>query len=259
MPCLTRLTKLGYNGTEVTHRTYNRFGDCVEIFNEITQDVGIEVVSYVLKMDFDEVATNAALLDHFTHLAGFIHAIGGSYVIMEQGLLARWNANPEEQLNHFERFVTDFAGICTDADVELIYHPTPDSFIRTPEMMDRVVELAYPLGCRICFDICDFMQMGVHPLQFLKKYLDAVRIIHFNDMKILKGKKAWMINLPEKTLIGQGKVDLKSIWIYLQAMEYKGWIVVDCPLSTTMRKGIDATTHFLTKEMEVFLTNTPEE
>ena len=74
VPCLTRLTKLGYNGIEVTHRTYNSFGDRVEIFNEITQDVGIEVVSYVLKMDFDEVATNAALLDHFTHLAGFIHA-----------------------------------------------------------------------------------------------------------------------------------------------------------------------------------------
>lgn len=256
VPCLTRMTKLGYNGVEVTNRTFDSFVDRVEIFKEITEDVGIEVISYELKLDFDEVVADAALLDRFTRLAGFIHDIGGKFVIIEQGLKPEWKCDVDAQLSHFERILTDFSGICSDCGVELILHPTPDSFIRTPEIMGRVVELIYPLGCRVCFDVCNFMTMGIHPIRFIKKYFDAIRIVHLNDMKILKGKKTWTLNPPEKALLGQGKVDLKSVWLYLQAMEYKGWIIVECPMGVPMKKGLETTTNYLTKEMEVFLTNT---
>ena len=86
------------------------------------------------------------------------------------------------------------SGICADTGIQLVYHPTPDSFISSPEIMDRMVELIYPLGARICLDVCDFLLMGIHPIEFMKNYFDAVSIIHMNDMKILKGKKSWMIN-----------------------------------------------------------------
>lgn len=256
VPCLTKMTSSGYNGIEITAKTFENFGDRVEILKEITRDVGIEVVSYVLKMDFDQVAANSAQLDQFTRLAGFVRHVGGTYIIVEQGFRAQWQSDVEGQLVHFERVITDFSGICADNNVELIYHPTPDSFIRTTEVMDRVVELIYPLGCRICFDIGDFLTMGVHPIQFMQKYLDAIRVIHLNDIKILKGKKAWMLHPPEKMVLGQGKVDLKSIWLFLQAMEFKGWIVAESPSGLEKLSGIDVTTQYLNRELEVFLTNT---
>ncbi len=254
--CLTKLTQMGYDGIEVTNGTYVSFGDRVQILREIIDDVGIKLVSYVLKLDFDEVAENHTLLDHFSRLADFVHKLKGKYVIVEQGLPCTWQTDVEEQLNHFEKVITDFAGICADNNVELVFHPTHDSFIRTPEMLDRVVELIYPLGCRICFDVCSFMSMGVHPIQFLKKYFDAVRVIHLNDMKILKGKKAWMINPPNQTLLGDGKVDLKAVWLFLQAMEYKGWIIIDNPPKTSLEEGMDRVTKYLNSNLEIYLTNT---
>lgn len=254
--CLTQMTRLGYNGIEVTDQTFQHYGDRVEIFREIADDVGIQVISYELKMDFDQVVKDATLLDHFTRLAGFIQAIGGKYVIVEQGLRPDHKVEEKERLASFERFLTDFSGICSDCGVELIFHPTPDSFISGPDIMNRVVELIYPLGCRICFDISNTMLMGVHPIQFLKKYFDAIKIVHMNDMKILKGKKAWVLTLPEPCMLGDGKVDLRSIWLVLQAMEYKGWIVVECPDGTPLKEGLEKTTGYITKDMEVFLTNT---
>lgn len=255
VPCLTKLTKMGYNGVEVTQNTYEHYSDRVDILHEIINDVGIEVVSYVLKMNFNELASDFSILDQFQKVADFIKAIGGKYIIIEQGLSVENDPDTEVQLSEFERAVTDFSGICKDSGIELIYHPTPDSFVTGSDMMDRIVELIYPLGARICFDVCDFMKMGIHPIQFMKKYFDAISIVHLNDMKILKGKKSWMINEPVQTLLGQGKVDINSIWLFLQAMEYKGWIVAQCPEGSTLGKDVDKTTQFINKDMEVFLTN----
>lgn len=253
--CLTRVTKLGYNGVEVTGRTYREYADRIEILKEITDDVGIDITSYVLPLNFHDLARDSTLLDHFQRLASFIQKVGGSYIIIEQGLKPEWKPNEEDQLQDLERYITDFAGICSDSDVELIFHPTPQSFIRTPDMLERVVELIYPLGSRICFDICSLLQMGVHPIQFMKKYFDAIKVVHFNDMKIIKDKKGTSYQLPEKMLLGKGRVDLESIWLYLQAMEYKGWVIAEVPEHADLQQGIDTTTDYFSKSLEVFLTN----
>lgn len=255
VPCLTKLTRLGYNGVEVTFNTYENYSDRLTILKEIVDNVGIEIVSYVLKMDFNELAKDFSILDQFQRVADFIQDIGGKYIIIEQGMKVEWEPDVETQLVEFERAITDFSGICADSGVQLVYHPTPDSFISSPEIMDRMVELIYPLGARICVDVCDFLLMGIHPIEFMKNYFDAVSIVHMNDMKILKGKKSWMINKPEKVILGQGKVDLKSIWVYLQANEYKGWIITECPPGSLIDEDVDKTTQFLNKDMEVFLTN----
>jgi len=255
IPCLTELTRQGFNGIEVTSDTYHNFSDRIGILKEIVHNVGIEIVSYVLKMDFSQLSTDSSLLDQFQRVANFIRSMGGQYIIIEQGMKAEWDPIVEDQLADFERMITDFAGICRESGVELVFHPTADSFIRSSEVMDRMVELTYPLGTRICMDVCEFMTMGIHPIQFMKKYFDAIRIVHFNDMKINKGKNSSVLFPPEKTVLGAGKVDLKSIWTYLQAMEYKGWIVIDCPHDTSMDKDIARVTRYLSKDLEVFLTN----
>lgn len=255
VPCLTKLTKLGYNGVEVTFNTYQNYSDRIAILKEIVDNVGIEIVSYVLKMDFNELAKDFSILDQFQRVADFVQDIGGKYIIIEQGMKVEWQPDIETQLIEFERAITDFSGICADSGVQLVYHPTPDSFISSSEILDRMVEIIYPLGARICMDVCDFLLMGIHPIEFMKNYFDAVSIIHLNDMKILKGKKSWMINKPEKAILGQGKVDLKSIWIYLQANQYKGWVITDCPKGSDLEEDIDKTTQYINKELEVFLTN----
>ncbi len=255
VPCLTKLTQLGYNGVEVTKKTFDNYSDRVDVLQEIINNVGIEVTSYVLKMNFNELVTDFSILDQFQDVVDFVKAVGGKFMIIEQGLDVEDNPDIEVQLSEFERAVTDFSGICKDSGVELIYHPTPNSFVTNSDIMDRVVELIYPLGARVCFDVCEYMKIGIHPIQFMKKYFDAISIVHLNDMKILKGKKSWMINEPVQTVLGQGKIDLKSIWLYLQAMEYKGWVVAQCPEEATLDEGVAKTTNFLNKDLEVFLTN----
>jgi sugar phosphate isomerase/epimerase len=253
--CLTRLTDLGYNGIEVTFKTFDNYADRVTILKEIVDNVGIEITSYVLKMDFNNLAKDSSILDQFQKVADFLQKMGGKYIILEQGLKATDDPDIHNQMAEFEKAITDFSGICADNNSELIYHPTPDSFITSPEMMNQVVELIYPLGTRICLDICDFITMGVHPIRFMDNYFDAVNIVHLNDMKILKGKKSWMINPPEKTHLGQGKVDLTGIWKYLQANEYKGWVIAECPPESSIDVDVDKATQFINKDMEVFLTN----
>jgi inosose dehydratase len=255
VPCLTRLTDLGYNGVEVTFNTFHNYSDRIIILKEIVDNVGIEIVSYVLKMNFGNLSKDSSILDQFQKVADFIQKMGGRYIIIEQGLPAENDPDTEVQFMDFERAITDFAGICSDSGAELIYHPTPDSFITSPEIMDQVVELIYPLGTRMCLDLSDFILMGIHPLQFMKDYFDAISIVHLNDMKILKGKKSWMINPPEKTLLGQGKVDIKGLWTYLQANQYKGWVIAECPEGSSMETDVDKTTQFINRDMEVFLTN----
>jgi inosose dehydratase len=256
VPCLTKLTDLGYNGVEVTFNTFDNYSDRITILKEIVDNVGIEIVSYVLRMNFSQLSKDSSILDQFQKVADFIRKMGGRYIILEQGLPCELNGNLSDQLLDFERAITDFSGICADSGVELIYHPTPDSFITSPEIMDQVVELIYPLGTRICLDFSDFILMGVHPLEFMKDYFDAISIIHLNDMKILKGKKSWMINPPEKTLLGQGKIDLTGLWTYLQAKQYKGWVIAECPLeSEDMMTDVDKTTQYINRDLEVFLTN----
>ena len=255
MPCLTRLTDLGYNGVEVTFNTFNNYADRIGILREIVDNVGIEIVSYVLKMDFNHLTKDSSILDQFQKVADFIHKMGGRYIILEQGMVAEADPDVEVQYSEFEKAITDFSGICADSGASLIYHPTPDSFISSPEMMDRVVELIYPLGTRICLDVCDFILMGIHPVNFLKSYFDSVSIVHLNDMKILKGKKSWMINLPEKTILGHGKVDIQGLWTFLQAKEYKGWVITECPPGSSITVDVDKTTQYINKDMEVFLTN----
>lgn len=257
VPCLTKLTGQGYNGVEVTFNTYRNYSDRITILKEIVDNVGIQIVSYVLKLDFRHLSKDSSILDQFQKVADFIQKMGGKYIIIEQGIQA--GAEQEEDidvlLQEFERAITDFSGICSDSGAELVYSPTPDSFIRSERVLEQVVELIYPLGVRMSMDVCDMMKMGFHPIEVLRKYLDAISIVHLSDMKILKGKKSHIINEPQSTILGQGKVDLKSVWHYLQANEYKGWIVARSAKETNMSEDINKTTQYLNKGLEVFLTN----
>jgi len=255
VPCLTRLTDLGYNGVEVTYKTFANYSDRISILKEIVDNVGIEIVSYLLRMDFNSLAKDSSVLDQFQKIADFINKMGGRYIILEQGFRAEKDPDKEVLLSEFERAITDFSGICADAGVDLVFLPTPDGFISDSEMMDQVVELIYPLGTRMALDVCDFMTMGIHPIEFMDSYLDAISIVRLNDMKISKNKKTHQFELPQRTLLGQGKVDLLSIWNFLQANSYKGWVIAECPEEASLSEGVDKTTSYINKDMEVFLTN----
>lgn len=66
-------------------------------------------------------------------------------------------------------------------------------------------------------DVGHIINAGMDPLAKMQEYASLINHVHYKDWD----------GEPEFTLMGKGKVDLLSITKWLQAINYKGWIICE--------------------------------
>lgn len=140
--------------------------------------------------------------------------------------------NLKERQNNLVSCINEIARRAKDRGISCSYHPnSPNgSIIRIESDYQYLLENIDHDVLGYCPDVGHIAKGGMDPLSIIKKYRDAVNLIHYKDM-YEDGRWA---------PTGDGIIDFTTITTYLIETNYNGWIVMEdeCDRALTDPDGL---------------------
>jgi len=170
-------------------------------------------------------AREREMIDLHTSHARFVKDAGGRYVqIIDERPKGREVVADDYQ--RAGRLLTELGKRVRDAGATMVYHPHMNSTGEKPKELDAILEAADRQYVRVLFDTAHFQQGGGDPVAGVRTYRDWIEVLHLKDVRSVPvGKDA-----PggyQFVELGRGRVDLPGVFAALNAINFKGWGVVE--------------------------------
>jgi len=157
--------------------------------------------------------------------------------------------------NFFERTEELFGRLGADAEkhrVTLTLRKEYWSLLRGKRIAAFVQKLSGPF--RLDIDTAHLRIAGIDSEKFIRKYPDLIGSVHLTDTSFVDEEEAWKSANPEFPRknatqvfrdLGQGDVDLKSVYRALQSTGYEGWLVCSCRQTRDPMRALLRTRHHI--------------
>ena len=115
-----------------------------------------------------------------------------------------------------------------------------------------------PKTVKLDLDAAHLQIAGVDPAEVIQKAMGRIGVVHFTDTAFVDDQEAYLQPLPEFPAkaatkvfrdIGDGRVDLVSLWKALQAIGYEGTVVFNCRNSYDIYRSILRTRSFINRSL----------
>jgi inosose dehydratase len=176
----------------------------------------------------------------------FLKALGARFCnVAEQGnsvqgqlhtpVFAGKPTNTAEDWDKLTQGLDKLGKVAADMGMTMTYHHHMGTGVQTEKEIDRLMENTDPDYVWLLYDSGHLVCSGEDYVGILKKYLPRIRHIHLKDirmsirnkvkaenMSFLDGVRAGMFTVP-----GDGDIDFKPIFDYVNASDYDGWYIVE--------------------------------
>jgi len=131
--------------------------------------------------------------------------------------------------SHVARQVRDETGLRT------VFHPHIGTWVETPDETRRLMEITDPNLLGLCFDTGHWQFAGGDPVAGIREFPERIRHVHFKDcapgVAARSRAEGWdgVSSVAHGVFceLGQGGVLFPAVRDALQAINYRGWIVVE--------------------------------
>jgi inosose dehydratase len=166
-------------------------------------------------------AREREMFDLHTKHARFVQSAGGKYlqVIDERPKGREVTAADYARTG---RLLTELAKRVHDAGATLVYHHHMNSTGEKPHEIAAVLEAADSRHVRLLFDTAHFQQGGGDPAAAIRQYREWIEVLHLKDVRAIESAPGYQF-----VELGRGRVDLKSVYNALAAINFRGWGVVE--------------------------------
>ena len=159
--------------------------------------------------------------------ASFVKALGGSAIQLTNSLRVKGQTPTTAELKRLAAVMNEIGKQTAAMGIQTAYHNHMNQFGETPEEVDVIVQAMNPAYCKLLLDIAHYRQGGGQPEQAVKQYKDVLYALHLKDT---------MSPLPEQpdnakaykfVELGRGNVDVPAVLAALNAINFKGWGIVE--------------------------------
>ena len=164
------------------------------------------------------------------------------------GRIGRDDGLPSDRWDSFVGGANQIARAVRDATgLQTVFHHHCAGYVETPSEIDYLLTHTEPDLLGLCLDTGHYAFGGGDPLEALQRYGDRVRHVHFKDFSPEIAREArrqgwdYFQSIREGVFceLGKGNVDFPAITNHLQAVDYKGWVVVEQDILPGMGSGLD--------------------
>jgi sugar phosphate isomerase/epimerase len=222
---LDSLRGLGYAAVELwckgQHITPYDGEEQVERVKKLVASKGMRVSALSAHLDY--ITSNQELreenLRKFERVIDLAPRVGVDMVLTSSGYLhgkPPTRAMEERFLNAMERLGSH----ARKKGVTIALEPEPEKFLREPGQTVRYLEAAGGKGFKTVCDLSHAIALNMAPEDFIGEMQAYLGHVHVDDAKY--GQH------PHKHLIpGEGDVDYRSLFDYLDDISYRGWLSVE--------------------------------
>lgn len=119
--------------------------------------------------------------------------------------------------------------------ITLTFHHHMGTVVQDEDEVDRMMAETDPRYVNLLYDTGHFAYCGVDPLEMVKKYAGRIRHVHLKDIRqkvvedVKENDKSFLegVRLGTFTVPGDGCIDFKPIFQFLDSTGYEGYMLVE--------------------------------
>jgi inosose dehydratase len=136
-----------------------------------------------------------------------------------------------ESSNALGRMVQEEFG----GQLTLAFHPHGDSYVETPEQVERYLAETDPRCVAICMDTGHYAYRGGDPIAFMRRHHDRAPYLHIKTVDAALRERAQAEQTPFARAVQmgtfcepeQGSIDFAALAAALREIDYDGWAAVE--------------------------------
>ena len=122
------------------------------------------------------------------------------------------------------------------ADVRIAFHPHTATWVESPDEVEALASRLADTGVGLCLDVGHYLVGGGEPVRALRRYGQLVTHVHLKDVDpgVLARLRSGELDgfgaaVRERifTELGNGALDLHGVLATLDALDYRGWLMVE--------------------------------
>jgi inosose dehydratase len=225
--CLKDLGKLGFKATQLRTNAMRQYGSKMQELKDLlaTHQIAVPILSggNISAVEGKEDEELAAFLEG----ARFVKQLGGQYI------QATTPQRPQEGISAtmLEQFVSRMNRIAkavADEGVRLLYHNHMHQYGENPQEVEAIIKMLDVKYAGILLDIGHYYQGGGDPVQFIKKHINIIELLHIKDVKApIPGMEHDPYKIYKFVELGEGKVDIAAVNKALDDAKFTGWRMVE--------------------------------
>jgi len=214
------IAALGYPGIQLRANVLKEIPDPKEL-RDLLAKHKLEFVAFSSGDAPLDPAKRQATIDLHVKNAQYLQQAGGKYLqviaawIQDKPVSADDYKYEGELLNEIGKRVADY-GIQTG------FHNHMGSMGQSPEGVDAILAASDPKYLKLELDTAHYAQGGGDPAAAIHKYAKRLLFLHLKDVKNNSSKSGY-----EFTELGAGRVDFPAIFTALNAIDFRGWGIVE--------------------------------
>jgi inosose dehydratase len=177
------------------------------------------------ELSLDQATQSEQLARHLAN-AKFVRDTGGLYLQVLDQLKPYPRTVTEDECVRLGKLLTELGKRTADLGIPLAYHNHMNTISEHPGNLDLVLQNSDPKYVKLLLDTAHSVAGGGNPAQAIEKYHDRIVFLHLKDVVdiTMTSKDKYPFQWVE---LGQGKVDLPSVFSALEKVKFGGWAVVE--------------------------------
>lgn len=244
---IREIAELGFTGIQLRANALAKWGQKPEELKKLMDDAKLELVMFSSgNADIHTGNDEAEIAKHVVN-AKFVKALGGKRMQVTNSSRPKTGAVSNEDLVKYAKMLTEVGKRTADVGVETTYHNHMGQLGQTPEEVDTILQNTDPKRVGFLLDVAHYLQGGGDPAAAVRKYKDRIKLLHIKDVKNTGTPNGYQF-----VELGQGRLDFPAVFAALNAINYKGYAVVELdaiPVKgrTTMESGQIAKDYLVSK------------
>jgi inosose dehydratase len=218
------ISQLGFQGIQLRSNILREYGSKPEVIRALLQENKLQLPMFSSGNANIDTGDDEAVIRMHVENAKFVKALGGSNIQVTNSSRPREGVPTSENLKKYGRLINEIGKRTLDIGVQTNYHNHMHQLGETPAEVQEILEACDEKNVKLLLDVAHYHQGTGDPVKAIRDYKKRVSALHLKDVRPNAAGGARGYTFVE---LGQGNVDFPGIFKALDAINFKGWGIVE--------------------------------
>lgn len=218
---IQEIADAGFKGIQLRATAFDTYGTRPAALRELLRKRGLAFpVLSSGNLKYSPADRDAQMALHLSH-AQFVRDAGGEFLqVIDEKPKGREVARTDYA--DLAAMLTRLGERTAVLGVPLVYHHHMNSTGEGPDAIEAILRDVPAAAVGLLFDIAHYQQGGGDPVQFIRRYGKAIKVVHLKDVRPSDTSPGY-----QWVELGRGRVDVKGCVAALRDVGFAGWAIVE--------------------------------
>jgi inosose dehydratase len=215
------VSEVGFKGIQLRATAFDKWSARPTDLRALLQKHGLTLaVLSSGNLKYQPADRGAQMALHLSH-AAFVRDAGGQFLQVIDEKPADRPVTPDDY-KALADMLNRLGERTRPLGVQLVYHHHMNSTGEAPAAIEGIMEDSSASSVGLLFDIAHYQQGGGDPVKAIRRYRQAIRVVHLKDVRPIDAAPGY-----QWVELGRGRVDVKGCVAALRDIGFNGWAIVE--------------------------------